>query len=78
MDIKLPELNGLEATRYIHNFKPDLPIVAQTAYAMDNDREICLKAGCSEYVAKPINQLKLFSLLSKYLQKKTTTKYESV
>ena len=54
MDIKLPLMNGLEATRQIKQIRPDLPIIAQTAYAMNNDRIKAIEAGCDDYVSKPI------------------------
>jgi PAS domain S-box-containing protein len=54
MDIKLPELDGLEATRIIKKNRETLPVIAQTAYAMSSDEQECLKAGCDAYIAKPI------------------------
>jgi signal transduction histidine kinase len=54
MDIKLPELDGLEATRIIKKNRKTLPVIAQTAYAMSSDEQECLKAGCDAYIAKPI------------------------
>ncbi|MBE9468480.1 MAG: response regulator [Bacteroidetes bacterium] len=55
MDIKMPIMDGHEATRQIRSFNNDLPIIAQTAYAMAEDKEKSLVAGCSDYVSKPIN-----------------------
>jgi signal transduction histidine kinase len=57
MDIKLPDINGLELTRRIRSFHSDrqIPIIAQTAYAMDEDAQKCLKAGCDDYISKPID-----------------------
>ena len=54
MDIKLPELDGLEATRIIKKNRKTLPVIAQTAYAMSSDEQECLRAGCDAYIAKPI------------------------
>jgi PAS domain S-box-containing protein len=63
MDIKLPGINGLEATSEIKKFRPNLPIIAQTAYTLIGDREKALEAGCDEYISKPINREKLFSII---------------
>jgi FOG: CheY-like receiver len=67
MDIKMPFLNGFEATRLIKIKRPDLPIIAQTAYAMSSDKEEATNAGCDGYLSKPlkINQIK--EVLEKYL-----------
>ncbi|MCG8701841.1 MAG: ATP-binding protein, partial [Bacteroidales bacterium] len=73
MDIKMPEINGLEAAKYISNIRPRLPIIAQTANAMDNDMATCLKAGCVDYISKPINRTKLFCLIQRHLKKMTHT-----
>ncbi len=67
MDIKMPIMDGLEATREIKQLNSGIPIIAQTAYAMQNDENICLAAGCNEYISKPIIQEKLFLMLDKYL-----------
>ena len=69
MDIKMPEVSGLEAVKYISNIRPELPIIAQTANAMDNDKVVCLKAGCVDYISKPINKSVLLLMVSKYLKK---------
>jgi CheY-like chemotaxis protein/anti-sigma regulatory factor (Ser/Thr protein kinase) len=57
MDIKLPDTTGLELTRKIRASKHhnDVPIIAQTAYAMSEDAQKCLKAGCDDYISKPID-----------------------
>ena len=55
MDIKMPVMDGFEATRQIKRFNKNLPVIAQTAYAMVEDRENSLIAGCNDYISKPIN-----------------------
>ena len=63
MDIKMPVMNGYEATREIKKFRPDLPIIAQTAYVMTEDRKKALDAGCDEYLSKPINAHELETII---------------
>ncbi|MFC2096291.1 transporter substrate-binding domain-containing protein [Bacteroidota bacterium] len=70
MDIKMPGMNGLEATSKIKKFRPDLPIIVQTAYAMQNDEKESMEAGCDDYIAKPIKKEKLISLLEKWIDHK--------
>lgn len=67
MDIQLPGLSGDKATAAIREFNKDIPIIAQTAHAMANDREKYLKSGCNDYLAKPILITDLFIVLRKYL-----------
>jgi len=68
MDIKMPVIDGFEATREILKFRPDLPIIAQTAYAHPSDRARALETGCSDYLAKPFNRNQLLELIGKYLK----------
>ncbi len=68
MDIKLPELDGYEATRQIKKFRKEVPIIAQTAYAMMDERQKGFEAGCVEYVTKPINRQKLLQTMNKVLK----------
>ena len=68
MDIKMPVMNGLDATRKIKGKKPSIPIIAQTAYAMEDEKQHCLEAGCDDYIAKPIDPDDLFVLLKKYIK----------
>ena len=56
MDIKMPVMNGLDATRIIKQHRPRLPVIAQTAYAQAHDSRYAFEAGCDDYIAKPINQ----------------------
>jgi CheY-like chemotaxis protein len=67
MDIKMPEMDGLEATRIIRRTDVDLPIIALTANAYDSDREKALYAGCNSYMAKPVNAAKLREMLAAFL-----------
>lgn len=67
MDIKMPNMDGLEATREIKKLYPEIPIIAQTAYAMENDEYMSLEAGCNSYLAKPIKANKLLNTLSNFL-----------
>ena len=68
MDIKMPEMNGLEATARIKQTRPEIPIIIQTAYAMQNDEKECIEAGCDDYIAKPIKKEKLISLIDKWIK----------
>jgi CheY-like chemotaxis protein len=67
MDIQMPEMDGLEATRIIRNSKGSQPvIVAMTANAMVGDREECLAVGMNDYLSKPVNLEELISILGKW------------
>jgi CheY-like chemotaxis protein len=70
MDIQMPKMNGYEATRLIREIPgcAKLPIIAMTAHAMKGDEEKCLEAGMDGYIAKPINQERLFATLSHLLR----------
>jgi PAS domain S-box-containing protein len=67
MDIKMPELNGYEATKIVKQLNPSIPIIAQTAYALAGDRDTALEAGCDDYISKPVKKDKLLSIVSKFL-----------
>lgn len=67
MDIKIPDINGIEATKIIKEANKEIPIIAQTAYAMEEDRDKCLSAGCDDYIAKPINIQEFLSIITKVL-----------
>lgn len=70
MDIKMPEMDGLTATSKIKEINKNIPIIAQTAYAMSEDKSKCLNAGCDDYLTKPINHKLLLATIDKYLCKK--------
>jgi len=67
MDIRLPEMNGYKATKLIKSANQKLPVIAQTAYALETDVHCAFEAGCDDFLAKPISQQELFSVLSKFL-----------
>jgi len=66
MDIKLPSIDGYEATRQIRKFNKDVIIIAQTAFGLDGDREKAIAAGCNNYISKPIIKADLLALIRKY------------
>lgn len=68
MDIKMPLMNGYEATKQIKNLRPNLPIIAQTAFALLGDKKKSLDHGCDDYVAKPIKKETLVKLIKKHLK----------
>ncbi len=67
MDIRMPIMNGFEASKIIKKNHPDTRIIAQTAFSSPDDRKKCFQSGCDEYLKKPINYKELFSAISKYL-----------
>ena len=71
MDIQLPEISGYEVTSQIRQTDQSLPIIAQTAYAMVEDREKCMEAGCNDVLVKPIRMDDVLTTVAKYLNKKT-------
>ncbi|HMM10939.1 MAG TPA: response regulator [Bacteroidales bacterium] len=68
MDIRLPDMNGLNATRIIKQIKPELPVLAQTAYAMEADRQACYEAGCDGFIAKPYRINEFISKINSILK----------
>lgn len=69
MDLQMPVMNGYDATTEIKKLYPDIVVIAQTAFAITNDRELAFSAGCNDYIAKPIKSTDLLSLVHKYLEK---------
>ena len=66
MDIKMPKLNGDEAMLKIKKAKPDLPIIALSAFAMESDKENALNKGFDAYLTKPIDRNELFQLIQQF------------
>jgi PAS domain S-box-containing protein len=67
MDIKMPIMNGFEATEKIKTIYPKLPIIAQTAYSTEAEKDLAIKHGCDDFISKPIQKQNLFRLIDKYL-----------
>ena len=69
MDIKMPGMDGLEATMLIRKFNPVIPIIAQSAYALLGDDVKAKEAGCNDYLTKPIKRAELMGMIKKYAKK---------
>lgn len=67
MDMKMPVMGGLEATRLIKVSNPEIPVIALTANAFDHDREQALEAGCDEFLPKPVSSQQCHSTIAKYI-----------
>jgi CheY-like chemotaxis protein len=67
MDLNMPVMDGYEAMKIIKSEYPQIPIIAQTAYSLTEDRNKCMKAGFNDYISKPINRLALFRLVNENL-----------
>ncbi|WP_455664257.1 PAS domain-containing protein [Phocaeicola sp.] len=67
MDIKMPRMDGLEATRLIRSYSREVPIIALTAFAFESDREKALESGCNDFLTKPVSQSALEKSLDKYI-----------
>jgi PAS domain S-box-containing protein len=68
MDMKMPEVDGFEATRQIKQIKKDVPVIAVTAYAMSGDEERILAAGCDGYLSKPISKKSLRAKMAEFVK----------
>lgn len=69
MDIRMPVMDGIEATTQIKQIDKDVPIVVQTAFTMSSEKEKSFKAGCDDYISKPINIKELYATVCKYIEK---------
>ena len=68
MDIKMPHMDGLEATRLIRSYSKEVPIVALTAFAFESDKDRAIEAGCDDFLTKPVSQNALEKMLDKYVK----------
>lgn len=68
MDIRLPDINGFDLTIYIKSTFPDIPVIAQTAFASKEDQKKCMDAGCDGFISKPLKRGLLFDLISKFIR----------
>lgn len=68
MDIRMPRMNGYDATRIIKSLKPHIPIISITAFAMSEDENKSIEAGCDQYISKPIRPSVLLEVISKFLE----------
>ena len=69
MDIRIPGMDGYEATRQIKKERKNLPVIAQTAYALKGEKEMSIESGCDDYISKPIDIKELMAMLDKYLSR---------
>jgi CheY-like chemotaxis protein len=67
MDLKMPVMDGFEATKRIKELRPDLPVIAQTAYVRDVDKTKALACGCIDFLIKPFKKEELLTLIKEYL-----------
>lgn len=69
MDMHMPVMNGYDATEVITKLRPELPVIAQTAFVLPEDMKKCYAAGCTGYLAKPIRKEQLMNTLAEYFEK---------
>ena len=68
MDLKMPKMDGLAATRLIKSLLPNMPIIALTANAFDSDRQQAMDAGCDAFLAKPVSAVDCLNTIEKFLK----------
>ena len=69
MDMRMPGMGGMETATKIKKIRPDVVIIAQTAYALNNEREEILANGCDDFVSKPISSSVLLEMIDDYLKR---------
>lgn len=67
MDIKMPQMDGIEATHHIRESSCSIPIIALTAFALDKEKEKALEAGCTDFITKPFSIKELIEAIEKYI-----------
>lgn len=67
MDMKMPEMDGIEATIEIRKINKDVPIIAQTAYSTHKDELMAIQAGCNNFITKPLERKKVLAIIGEYL-----------
>lgn len=70
MDIRMPIINGYEATKQIREFNKTIPIIAQTAFALIPEQKTILESGFTDFLSKPVEEEKLFGMIRKYMENK--------
>ena len=70
MDIKMPNINGLDATKAIREMSADVPVIAVSAYAYEKDKIAAIESGCNEFLTKPVSADLLKMTINKYLKQK--------
>jgi hypothetical protein len=67
MDIRLPDINGNVLTRKIKKLKPEILVVANTAYVTKFDRDKCISSGCDDFIVKPVQKQNIIATIQKHL-----------
>lgn len=70
MDVKMPVMDGIDATKAIKSFLPQLPIIIQSAHILDEVKQSCLLAGCDDFFTKPFDEDKFYNVIDYFLKKK--------
>jgi CheY-like chemotaxis protein len=68
LDMQMPEMNGIETTKLIRKIRKDLPIIAQTAFIFEDDKDIIIEAGCDACLIKPIRKEHLITVMSSFIK----------
>jgi len=68
LDMQMPEMNGIKVTKEIRKIRKNLPIIAQTAFIFEDDKDIILQAGCDACLIKPIRKEHLITMMSSFLK----------